>query len=369
MEKTIKNNIIWIDYAKFIGIILMIFQHNITQVYHLGNNLIFNSISAFILLFHMPLFFIISGFLYHNKGKIENYKKAFWSLLLPYFLYSFLYLPFIIFNKIFVYNLDLFSVIKKSLLGICFGEVVNNPVYYTVCGPCWFILVIFNIRVIINNFNFNIKSAGILAILSFILLNVLINKNSYSYFCIAPTLLAIPYFVFGYILQKQTTILKIFSFDSLLNKVANIIILVLIFVYLVFVLLYTGHTLRMPCVLELRPSIINLLMYYMCGFAGTIAVIFFSMTFKSLPNFINITSKNTLFIIFFHFVLLAFAKFFNFSKYADNQNCLFIFIILAVSTLCNLLICYYFIKFLQKRCPLLLGKYYPAKRESYNACN
>lgn len=361
-----KDNILWIDYAKFIGIFLMIFQHNIGQVYHLSNNFIFNSIGAFILLFHMPLFFVISGFLYHDKGKSENYQKAFWSLLLPYFIYQFLYLPFVIINKIFIHHLDIVLVIKKCLLGICFGEVIKNSTYFTVCGPCWFILSMFWIKFIINNLNFNIKSAYFLSIFSFISLNLLIYANVKSYFCIAPTLLAIPYFTFGYILQKKSVILNLLKSSHLSHQLLNITLVLLIFAYMIFVLLYTGHTLRMPCILEVHPSIINLCMYYLCGFGGTLAIIFFCMHFKYLPNFINIISKNTLFIIFFHFVLLAFAKFFNFSKYADNQNSLFIFIILAVSTLCNLLICYYFIKFLQKHCSLLLGKYYPAKKERYN---
>ena len=134
MEKTVKNNIIWVDYAKFIGIVLVIFQHNISQVYHLGTSFIFNSIGAFILLFHMPLFFVISGFLYHDKGKRRNFQKAFWSLLLPYFIYQFLYLPFVIINKVYIHHIDIALVIKKCLLGIWFGESVNNHTSFLECG-------------------------------------------------------------------------------------------------------------------------------------------------------------------------------------------------------------------------------------------
>ena len=352
-----KENFLWIDYAKFIGIFLMIFQHNISQLYHLGTNFIFNSIGAFILLFHMPLFFIISGFLYHDKGKLGNYKKMLWTLFIPYVLYQFLYLPFVLINKVFIHNMDFFIVLKKCLLGILYGETILNSSYITVCGPCWFIFSMFSIRLLINIFKFNYKASFILATSSFILLNCLIYYNINIYFCIAPTLLAIPYFVFGYCLQHNNKILKFLEFNTLKRKLLQTFLLFIIFIYLVWVLLYTNHTLRIPSVMELAPSLLNLILYYIAGLLGSIAIISVSKMFKQTTLFVDIISKNTLFIIFFHFVLLAFGKFFNFNKFIVGQNTITIFLIVSLSTIANLLICYLVIKLLEKSSPLLLGKF------------
>ena len=356
-EITKQKNIIWVDYAKFIGIFLMIFQHNISQVYHLGTNFIFNSMGAFILLFHMPLFFIISGYLYHDKGRLENYKKIFWSLLIPYLLYQFFYLPFVLINKVFIHNMNFFIVLKKCLLGILYGETILNSSYITVCGPCWFIFSMFTIRLLINMFKFNNKTSCVLAICSFVLLNCIIYYDVNTYFCIAPTLLAIPYFIFGYYLQYHDKLLNFLNFKTKNGILIQILFLCTIFGYLIFVLLYTKHTLRMPCIFELKPPFENLILYYIAALLGSLAVISVSKKFQKVPQFIDVISKNTLFIIFFHFVLLAFAKFFNFNNIIAGQNVLIIFIIITLSTIVNLSICYLVIKLLEKNYPLLFGKF------------
>lgn len=79
-----KNRIEFIDIAKVIGIYLVVLGH---YVYHL--QLPFKegalwSIEHSITLFHMPLFFLISGILYKEIGLIECWKKCRIQLLNPY---------------------------------------------------------------------------------------------------------------------------------------------------------------------------------------------------------------------------------------------------------------------------------------------
>ena len=64
----------YLDIAKAIGIILVI-------IGHISQNEIITSV---IYSFHMPLFFILSGYLYH-KGNTKNKIK---KILIPYFLFS-----------------------------------------------------------------------------------------------------------------------------------------------------------------------------------------------------------------------------------------------------------------------------------------
>ena len=98
MEKD-KGKILWVDCTKGIGIILVVMAHVISGI---NNNIfkqedsiyfyIYNVISSF----HMPLFFIISGFLYkHTQRKkiqyIEFVKKKLISLGIPYLTFNLIY--------------------------------------------------------------------------------------------------------------------------------------------------------------------------------------------------------------------------------------------------------------------------------------
>lgn len=83
----IKNKrILWIDISKGIGIILVLIGHVSQNQY----------INSFIYSFHMPLFFIISGYLYNDKPKYI--RKKIKSILIPYLflaIISFIYWYFI----------------------------------------------------------------------------------------------------------------------------------------------------------------------------------------------------------------------------------------------------------------------------------
>ena len=82
-----------IDIVKALGIILMVIGHSSSPF------------TKFIYLFHMPIFFIASGFLYNEKNSksfsdIKNYiKNKFRSLWFPYALWNSI---FVLFNNIFI---------------------------------------------------------------------------------------------------------------------------------------------------------------------------------------------------------------------------------------------------------------------------
>lgn len=65
-----------LDIAKAIGILLMILGHT-TYSQHFLRQFIFS--------FHMPLFFLIGGYLYRPKGIKDSLKKDFIRLITPYF--------------------------------------------------------------------------------------------------------------------------------------------------------------------------------------------------------------------------------------------------------------------------------------------
>ena len=137
------NNLKYIDSCKAIGITLVVLGHTygIPQI----ANDILNS-------FHMPLFFIISGFLY-NEEKYNRYcfkqvfAKKFKNYLIPYFSFAFINLILqilwnIVIKKQIVDIHFIFYNIKGILL--CQADINHMPN----CSPIWFLISIFTASII-----------------------------------------------------------------------------------------------------------------------------------------------------------------------------------------------------------------------------
>ena len=71
------NRISWIDWAKAIGITLVVYAH-------IPDAMLKNEV----FLFHMPLWFIISGFLFTPRSLKDESLRCLKNLLLPYLAYN-----------------------------------------------------------------------------------------------------------------------------------------------------------------------------------------------------------------------------------------------------------------------------------------
>lgn len=83
----IANRLIWIDWAKALAITFVVFGHIPMEKGHFIQN--------YIVLFHMPLFFFISGYLtkkeFFNKTTLKKYWR---TLIIPYFCYNIIFYPY-----------------------------------------------------------------------------------------------------------------------------------------------------------------------------------------------------------------------------------------------------------------------------------
>lgn len=126
-----KERINWIDWAKVIAIIAVVIGHT-----KFKQEDIF--LKYFIYNFHMPFFFILSGYLFKVKGTFLQFlKKSVRTLLIPYVLLNLIafILSFIIpYNK---YPLS------QQLHDFCVGIGVGMP-----AGPTWFLVALFNVRIL-----------------------------------------------------------------------------------------------------------------------------------------------------------------------------------------------------------------------------
>ncbi len=159
--QNIKKELKYMNVAKAIGIILIIIGHSFSQES-------LSPIRSFVYLFHVPFFFIISGYFFNVKY-IENpiilIKKRIKSLWLPFFLWSILFiLLHNIFFNIFVYSdeisfsgffvpyYSIFTILKNIIKSFLFLETEQ------LLGGFWFLPCLFFTTVLF--LLFNIFSAG-----------------------------------------------------------------------------------------------------------------------------------------------------------------------------------------------------------------
>lgn len=126
------NRIVWIDAAKAIGIYSVICGHCLDPV-----SPIEGLMRNFIYVFHMPLFFFLSGFLFKVGGEGNLLKKSAYSLLVPYvFLNA---VAFVLWFPIYIHgNHDL----RLQFIRFLIGES------HAPAGPAWFLLCLFWVRLL-----------------------------------------------------------------------------------------------------------------------------------------------------------------------------------------------------------------------------
>lgn len=101
----------------------------------------------------------------------------------------------------------------------------------------------------------------------------------------------------------------------------------------------------------------SLFLSYLGGIIGTYMICIISKFFCYENEFIKTIAKNTLFIIFFHELLLFPLRILNTQITNYFPNIILKLIFLIIFTFILLLISYYTIKILEKFCPIVLGKF------------
>lgn len=144
-EKQLNKNLNEFNYLRAIGISLVVLGHSFPYIKDI-NIPVYNYIHSLIYSFHMPLFFMISGFFANKTFKINSLKSykgfvfsKFKRLMIPYFIISTLTIPIkLILNKFSERPIVLSEIIKDILF-----LPWNNPIIFF-----WFIYVLFFIFLI-----------------------------------------------------------------------------------------------------------------------------------------------------------------------------------------------------------------------------
>lgn len=149
MEKRID----WIDIVRAVGMFLIIMGHTL-EVYT------YSIVGKLIFAVHVPVFFVLSGYLYKEKTFKKIFKGGNVNLLLPYLATLIIIVIITRFNFIFpnwIYNLDMRNFWVSALYGS--GTTLNpfwdKSLTINAIGAIWFLMAMYFGNII---FNFIIKS-------------------------------------------------------------------------------------------------------------------------------------------------------------------------------------------------------------------
>lgn len=215
-----------INIAKGIGVLLVVLGHSFPDAsLHIYNNSpLYEYILRVIYSFHMPLFFFLSGFLFANT-KIENIwnfkfhyiKRKFFSLMIPYFLVSFVTLMVKYLLSNYAYSEFDFSVAFKAIFR---GNSPN--------GGMWFLYTLFFIFCIFTMV-YGITNNLVLIVLS-LLFCVILSGNAFSDNMVYRILYYSFYFCTGiYLNEKNLKRLELTAmFKNWFYEIGALILLLLI---------------------------------------------------------------------------------------------------------------------------------------------
>lgn len=277
------QRILFIDQLKALSIFLIVFGHN-------GDT---SGFSQYLTTFRLPLFFILSGYLTHDKHSLPLLpfiKKISYRLLLPYFIISlFLFLFYVFVTKNIQLNPDNLDT-SKLFLGIFYAH--GGEEYMKWGQPMWFLPALFCVMLIdyfVSRFKFwhRILFALLLPMTGVLLFNILGFQLPWS---LGNAMIFYFFFFFGTLI-KRLNFLKFIEGKEL------------IIFSLFFVIHLVGALINMP-VLYYSSQWGNVPLMLLNGVTGFIWI--FSL-FKMLPAFSPIiwVGRNTLPILAFHMLALT----------------------------------------------------------------
>ncbi len=338
---TLKKNIPWVGIVKSIGVFLVFIGHIWS---HSRLEMIYKAIYSF----HMPLFFILAGFLFSSKDTfLEMTKKKLFRVLLPGLFYNILFSP-----LYFVYTEKID--ISEFISGLFFfrGEVTANP-------PCWFFFTLFFTFIVAKLIRVDKNKAWVnlmISLLSFgigyVLFRHVAVKN--DFFGVKELFPALGLFSLGNIVRKLDLSGKVER-----NRIASFI------AFTVSGIIWFIFGLRLNSKAAFYGADFgNYLYFVISGITGSVALIcliIFITSFKPLDKVFSKISGNPsagsiLLIGSHYFFMMMYVSYMVIDGY---EKTLVFDIVSPIFVLITLIIYYPVYKFCSKRLPFLVGEYIP----------
>lgn len=280
------KRIIWIDWAKSIGIFIVVLCH-IPQYSTLEK--------SFFCSFQMPLFFLLSGYLYTvPQGGFKSTLKKYWTtLIIPYLWFQIIFFPYwLIVQKIDGYLFTPYSIFIKPVIDILIGIPIN--------GVTWFIVALLIIK-LYAYFILRLRYKWLWTSLSCLLIIgvryiMYMNDNTIKIsFAIDSMIHFFAFFFIGYYL-KESGKMELIAQDKQKN---NYLLFLSFFITLILVSLPRNSFFSQEPI------------HYVSGFSGSIFIITFCLIIKKFIHPVIYTISNGTIIIFgLHWMFIGTINFF-----------------------------------------------------------
>ena len=209
----VKSRIEWIDAVKGLAIILMV----------LGHLPIDSLIRTMIFSWHMPIFILLSGYLFTNKKLSIIMKRKIKGLLIPYLLTESVAAAIAMWRLVFYSDFTIaggIDLLKSYFISAVLGISYASKIFVNVksVGPIWFVTCLFitNIimTVILQTTNDNEWKNCCMVIATTLLGYFIGKKVAFLPHSIDVAMFSIVFFYFGYIMKKYCLLSKLKTVNS-----------------------------------------------------------------------------------------------------------------------------------------------------------
>lgn len=299
-----KGRLLWLDYAKCISIFAIVMLHTFDQI--LGY-----SVVAWTSSFALQLFFMISGYFTRDTDSIkETFIKSCKTILVPYFAFHLLILVFYFVTQALLdpnFYSTFLEVLRRAIVGILLGDDRSTSYSINLNSPLWFLLSLFLckvlLQIVIKNKRFLNLKLGLLTAISVIICYLLRSYNIAIDFGIDSAIMAMPFYVLGYLLRK-VDLEKINNIKKSYTLLAGIILL---FVSVVLSNYNQSDYNRVDMNNCAYGN--SLILFYLDALIGAFSILFISK-FLSIKEFklLSYWGQNTLIILGVHFTFVKYLK-------------------------------------------------------------
>lgn len=350
MELLEKKRILWADYAKFIAIYLVVLGHT---------NLPSGNFRNFIYLFHLPLFFLISG--YFDNSLKHSFKSYLFRniklLIIPYICFNIINIP-ISWTSIYLHpelypGIDSFGkLLLCPLYGMILGDDRVTSCSYLPCGPLWFLVALFIIKTcfyLFNRFALLLKNKFVetsywsFLLLLFVLL-FWVFRNLPHLYSLDSAFLSMPFYMLGFLMKK------VYFPIQFKKKTVSYIICIFIFIYIFCFGLTNGRV-------DIDAGIYgnNLIMFYLSGLLGSYLILIVCGLFTRPVKFVQYIGANTIIVLGVHIITIRIVKFFMSYVLSLSLTSITIGKSVAIS-IAAFVLCFPFILLVNRFAPWFVGK-------------
>jgi acyltransferase len=354
----VTQRISWIDNAKALGIIAVFYGHIVIKIFatypipaaFLQIKLIYS--------FHMPLFFLLSGYLVketQHRKLVIFIKNKFMTRIVPFVFFNILVMPFyFISRKISNKNIDISQF--QILLDLLNGSPIFNPI-------TWYLACLFSVEVINYLLYPVLRKSRIVLCMAMVLFYIMGWGLSYKeaiinqyitipdYWYIHEALVAYSFYLFGNLIAACPI------FYKKMNPWLNVFLLLLTATCLFATFNMNNGPFKVhPVSLFVIGGYGSFLLFPLTALAGSICIISASRLIPSF-SFMNFLGRNTLSLMGLNYIFITSmnTSFIQYSMKIFSGNHFSVFIQCASLTCITLLLCVPFVILLKRYLPFMIG--------------